>query len=148
MRTRHYVALALLWTVGVLLALFLPISGAQTVALSWADKAVHAVLFAGLGIFWMRATRRPLWGIQPPSLPVRGLLVAMGCGVFAVLTEIGQSVLLTSRRGEPLDAVADLVGLALAVGAYLLRGEPDDQERELQEDASRNRYSSSSNRRR
>ena len=135
MRTRHYVAIAVLWTLGVLLALFLPLSGAQTVALSWADKIVHAGLFAGLGVFWMRATRRPLWGLEPPSLSVRGLFVAMGCGAFAILTEVGQSVLLTSRRGEPLDAVADLVGLALAVGAYLLRGEKSDPEVEREENA-------------
>jgi len=129
--TRQYVAMALVWTLGVCAALLLPLPDAPGPEdLPGLDKAVHAALFAGLGIFWMRATRRPLLGSTSLSLRTRTLVVGAGCGVFAILTEVGQHVLVSTRTGNSGDALADLVGLALALTAYWIRGEPDSRAKE------------------
>jgi VanZ family protein len=131
--TRQYATVAFVWTLGVCAALLLPLPDTSGPDLfPGLDKVVHAVLFAGLGIFWMRATRRPLLGSDALSLRTRTLFVAAGCGVFAILTEVGQHVLVSTRRGDPGDALADLVGLVLALTAYWIRGEPDSEVRRPQ----------------
>ncbi len=74
------------------------------------DKAFHLLAFAGVGGAWWLALRRvrPVWAV--------GLSMA-------VLTELGQALLPYGRAGDPLDALADVAGVALGllVGRWLRR---------------------------
>mgnify|MGYP006422377989 CR=1 FL=1 len=114
---RHTLALAVLWTLGILVALSFPTPDLPDASASLdLDKAAHAVLFAGLGVLWMRALQPS--GDTPRHAWTRaaGLL---GAGLaFAALTEVYQAHLLTGRTGDPYDAVADGLGLLAAVVAY------------------------------
>ena len=75
-----------------------------------ADKLAHLTIF-----------------LVPVALAVvagfRRWVVATVFAVHAVLSEVVQTVFLPHRSGDPMDAVADLTGVALGVllGRYLLR---------------------------
>ena len=74
------------------------------------DKAVHLLLFAGVGLLGVLA-----------GVPVRWLL--LGLALQALLSELVQGVWLSERGADGWDLVADLVGAALGVtiGAMLAR---------------------------
>ena len=82
-----------------LVVLFSPSDGGVSL-FPGSDKLVHLSLFAGLA-----ATTR--WRFGP--LPVA--LAALGA--YAVVSEVVQGALLASRSGDPVDVVADLVGVGL-----------------------------------
>jgi hypothetical protein len=68
---------------------------------------VHGALFAGFSFLWMRAARSR-----------RGQLGVVVVGlILAVSTEFGQSLPLVGRDADPLDGLADVVGLILGIGA-------------------------------
>ena len=75
-----------------------------------ADKLTHVTIF-----------------LVPVALAVvagwRRWVVAAVFGVHALLSEVVQALLLPHRSGDPLDAMADLTGVALGVvvGGYVLR---------------------------
>lgn len=121
LRTVHYRFLAALWTVGILLALAVPtgnLPDAQPT--TGLDKIVHAVLFAGFGILWLR-------GLCPPDgeeisrcFRRRGGLFFLAGVLFAVGTEVYQHLLPVQRVADPYDITADLAGfLAAFVGYYV-----------------------------
>ncbi|MFV0458798.1 MAG: hypothetical protein ACK5MT_08550 [Actinomycetales bacterium] len=93
-------------------------SGGGPMLFPYADKVFHAGSFAAVGYAAVRAFVRP----GPDPRPGRralawvvGLLVA-----HAVLSELIQAWLLPARSGDPLDALADLLGVALGVGVASL----------------------------
>lgn len=73
------------------------------------DKVVHAVIFLAPALAGVLAGLRPV--VLAP------LLIA-----HAAVSEVVQHVALPGRGGDPWDAVADIVGIAvgLAIGAALL----------------------------
>jgi VanZ family protein len=83
------------------------------------DKLEHAVGFALPVIFILLAAalRRPV-GWQWPSPATQAVVVAAFVG-HAVLSELIQHVWYRHRTGDPLDVVADLIGIA--AGVMLLR---------------------------
>lgn len=98
--------LAVLWTVAVLAACSIP--GSQIEPLQFTpfalDKWAHAVLFFGFGVLWTRAQPDKVWGI---------LLAGVA---FGIAIEIWQGLLPIGRSPDPLDALADAVGLVAGVG--------------------------------
>ena len=68
-----------------------------------ADKVVHGIVFA-LPVLLAGAARLPRW---------RWLAVALA--VHAPVSELIQHTVLPHRSGDPLDVLADLVGVGLAV---------------------------------
>ena len=96
------VALAL----GVLALCSIPGASLPRVRLLTADKLAHIVMFAALGWAWLRA------------FPERAGAILLGGTGFAVFTELWQHTLPIGRTGDPADAVADGLGLALAVGVW------------------------------
>lgn len=87
--------------VGLSLVLFLtPVPEAGP---GGSDKVGHVAIFAGLALAgrWAR-------------LPVPAL--ALGLAAYAVLTETLQATLPLGRHGDPADAAADVVGIALGLG--------------------------------
>lgn len=103
------VRLAVLLTVGVLALFSIPGTSIPDVDLLTADKIVHAALFAVLGWAWLRA------------FPDRAAWVVAGGLAFAIGTEVWQSALPLGRTGDPADALADALGLAVAVVVWTLR---------------------------
>lgn len=84
-----------------------------------ADKLEHAVGFAVpvLLILLAAALRRPL-GWQWPSPAMQAVVVGT-FAAHAVVSELIQHVWYSHRTGDPLDVVADWVGIA--AGVMLLR---------------------------
>ncbi len=72
-----------------------------------ADKVVHVL------VFLVPTAVALLAGIRP------ALVVALFAG-HAVVSEVVQGALLTTRSGDPLDVLADLTGVALGVVVWRL----------------------------
>ncbi|PEN05638.1 teicoplanin resistance protein VanZ [Longimonas halophila] len=100
---------AVLWTLGILVAVTVPAptvpTGPPEIGL---DKIVHLIMFAGFGLLWMRALAS--W---PRS---RTLWVVGGTGLaLAVGSELVQYAVLATRQGSLYDGVANVLGLALGM---------------------------------
>lgn len=98
--------LAAFAVIGHLLALYLPGSPEPSFDLPGADKIVHVLLF---GV--------PVWLIG--RLTGRVWLVAGIFAAHAVVSELIQYWFIPYRSGDPLDLLADLSGIGVAV--WLLR---------------------------
>ncbi len=95
-------AVALLVQLAVLYAPRVPpVPGAEVAGL---DKLVHAAVFAAVTFTALRAGLRP------------ALVVGVGLA-HAVVSEVLQHAVLPGRSGDPVDVLADVVGVAL--GAWL-----------------------------
>ena len=107
--------LALAWSLAVFVACSIPgddLPSTTFVPFSQ-DKWIHLIMFFGIGWLWVRAT------------PDRLRAVAVGGLAFAVGIEVWQAALPIGRSGDPLDALADAVGLALGMWiAVRLRRRP------------------------
>ena len=105
-------ALAAVALVVQLVAVYLPGSPGGGLELPWLpglDKVVHFLIFGAPVYLFGRLTRR----------------VGLVAGVFAVhavVSELVQWRFIPYRDGDPLDALADLVGIGLAV--LLLKRRP------------------------
>ena len=100
------------WTLATLSALFVPGDYIPDSSLLEADKLVHFLLFAGFAGFWMIALDGKL-----PRAWVYVLILGIAYGV---LTEVAQQFMEGGRQGDPLDAVADSLGVIAGVGAFRL----------------------------
>ena len=106
-RSRVAVGLAVAAVVVQLLVLYWPVVTVEG-PVSWTDKVVHLVVFA---------------------VPTYAVGRALGCvrtavlvfAVHAPVSELVQHFLLPGRSGDPLDAVVDLVGVALGAAALVVR---------------------------
>jgi VanZ family protein len=116
---------AFAWTCLLLVACLIPGGWLRVnesgyhLGISHVDKLVHCALFAGFSILWIRSARSR-----------RGQLCVFVAGlILAVLTELGQSLPIIGRDSDPLDALADVVGLVLGFGAaYALNERSKAQE--------------------
>ena len=100
--------------------LYRPDSPPTTPWLPYSDKVGHAVGFGVplLLVLVTLAVRAQARGRRLGSAPV---LAAAGMfGAHAVISEVVQSVSYRSRRGDPLDVLADAVGVLLGVVAFQL----------------------------
>ena len=104
--------LAILWTLAILAACSLPGNELPKIHfdLFEPDKIAHFILFFLFGTLWLMAT---------PETQKGRRLIIIGLGVlYAVLTEIYQSVIPMGRTADPMDAVANIIGLLAAIGSY------------------------------
>lgn len=118
----QYRTLVGLWIAGILTALSVPLGGVPKMDRApGLDLVVHLVLFAGLAVLAMRALRPDPASDAPERLRIDALWT-LGLGtVFAAATEVFQHFLPTNRSADPLDFVADAVGLVLGTVAYVVR---------------------------
>lgn len=78
------------------------------------DKWVHLGMFASLSCAWLIAFGKM-------GMVRRGRVwVGVGCLIFSVLLEAGQSTFFADRHADLLDIVADLVGTAAGWGVFRL----------------------------
>jgi len=127
LRTVHYRLLAILWTVGILVALTLPAGSVPDTQATGLDKIIHAVLFAGFGGLWLRGLCPPGRSGLRACFRRRGGLFFVGGILFAVGTEVYQQWLPLHRVADPYDVMADLFGFAVAfVSYYVYHVRPSD----------------------
>ena len=91
---------------GVLALCSIPGVALPRVRLLSADKLAHIVMFAVIGWVWLRA------------FPDRFWTVCFAGAAFAVFTEVWQDRLPIGRTGDPADAAADIIGLAMAAAVW------------------------------
>ncbi|NBB75070.1 MAG: hypothetical protein GVY35_15580 [Bacteroidetes bacterium] len=118
MTATYYRILAVGWSLAILVAYSVPTTGLPSSTLLQIDKAAHFVMFLGFGFLWMHAIhpRRPDAQRKATS-PVRAFaLIGVGIGL-SVLAELYQTML-PRRAAEPYDAAANILGVAVAVGAF------------------------------
>ena len=100
---------ALAWTVLVLVLCWIPgrwlgheAPGGQS------DKLAHAGMFAVFSWLWA-------WAVAPSMRTAR----ILGAGLLlALVTEVGQAVPLIDRDADPLDALADSIGVGVGLGVF------------------------------
>lgn len=105
--------LAVLWTLCILAACSLPGDEIPDIHfdLLEPDKIAHFTLFFVLGWLWLKAL--------PTARKTNILLGALGT-LYAILTEVYQGVIPLGRTPDPMDSVANLIGLFAAMGIYHL----------------------------
>jgi VanZ family protein len=91
----------------------------------YTDKAAHVICFAlpVMLILLAAALRHPL-GAQSPNLRINALVVAV-FAVHGVVSELIQHAWYSYRTGDPLDVIADWIGIAAGVALvrlFVLRG--------------------------
>ena len=104
--------LAILWTFAILAACSLP--GNELPKINFdlfePDKIAHFILFFFFGWLWLEAA--------PPEKKGRRILIAVFGALYAITTELYQSALPLGRTADPMDAVANLIGLFTAMSSY------------------------------
>ena len=108
-----WLPLAVLAVLGHLVALYLPGSAVPAAPGGW-DKVAHVLLFAV-----------PVWLLV--RLTGRALLVATAFAVHAAASEVLQGAFVPFRSGSAWDALADVLGIGLALAA--LRWQQDGSRR-------------------
>ncbi|OZC02521.1 hypothetical protein [Rubricoccus marinus] len=96
------IALALLWTLIIIAACSVPGHTIPSFNLFSEDKLYHIVAFLGFGLAWTWA------GAKPRTVLWSGLALAIG-------TELWQSLPFIGRYADPLDALADMIGVGLSL---------------------------------
>ncbi len=105
--------LTVLWVLLILIACSIPGKDIPSVNIIQADKIVHFSLFAVLG--WL-----VLHGFG--SNPMQRILWALGIGIaYAVGTEFYQGLLPFERTPDPMDALANTLGLLTAIAVFHIR---------------------------
>lgn len=128
MTTTHYRILAILWTLGIAAAYSIPISGmpVSTTVIGW-DKLAHFGLFCGFGFLWMHALH-PSRSSGFKITSHRWAAAIFGVGVaLSVLAEVYQDSL-PYRSAEPYDALANMLGLSVALLFFYWRHPPTPRE--------------------
>ncbi len=106
-------SLAILWTLLIFIACFLPGEEIPQVAVPEADKWTHIILFGGFTFLWLCS--RP---IRTAASLLGLFFIAVALGAFIEIMQ-GQLVFL-GRSMEFLDGVADAIGGALGIGFFCL----------------------------
>ncbi len=117
--TAFYRGLAIFWTLGMLVAFSLPASSIPEIQSPLGiDKLVHAGLFFGMGLLWMRALCPPSTAALPQQVRRYSLRLFGGGLAFAVASEVYQQLLPVRRLADPYDAIADGIGLLAGLLVY------------------------------
>lgn len=101
---------AVAWTLAVFVGCSIPGVPLPPTPLLAPDKLAHIGMFAVFAVLWLRAQ------------PQRPWTVAVWGAAFGVWIEVWQSLAPVGRLGDPYDAVADVVGLALGLGLARVAG--------------------------
>jgi VanZ family protein len=112
-------SLAILWGAIICILLLLPSNDFQGVPMfEGMDKMVH------LGIFFVEAMLLYFGSILRHKRKANKWYiiakVIVATAIFAVLTELGQMYLTTTRSGDAWDVFADIVGVGMATFAFIL----------------------------
>jgi len=98
-------ALALGWTLAIVAGCSIPGDAFPQLTLLSQDKLLHLAAFAGFALLWARV------------FPDAGGRILLGGIALGLATEVYQHLMPIGRFFDPFDALADTVGLLLALGA-------------------------------
>jgi VanZ family protein len=102
--------IAIFWTLLILAACTIPGKDIPSINIVSIDKFAHFGIFAGFGWLWMWALRGTL---------ISRMKRVLTAGItYAILTEIYQGFLPFERQPDPLDALANIAGLLVAMFLY------------------------------
>ena len=108
---RNYI-LAIGWTIAILAACSIP--GRDIPKISFdlfePDKLAHFTLFLVFGWLWLEAL--------PVKMPRKKIWVGIFGVLYAILTEVYQGLLPFDRTPDPMDSLANTIGLIVALGSY------------------------------
>lgn len=111
MKRSNAVALAIAWTIGILVLCMIPGRDVPQVNIVGIDKVAHVILFAVFGILWLRTSANPT---------ARTAVSVVAFGIFfGIAIEIIQHLQNMGRMFDPFDAVADAVGVAVSVAIVM-----------------------------
>ena len=104
--------LALGWSIAILIGCSIPGTDIPQVDFNLfeEDKIIHFSLFFVFGWLWMAALSQPL--------PKRILLVCLSGLFYAGMTEVYQGWLPWDRTPDPMDALANAMGLFAGIGLF------------------------------
>lgn len=110
---------AILWGMIICILLLLPSNNYNGIPSFYGiDKVVH------LGIFFVEAILLYLGTILKSKRTVNKWIaitkVFIVTAIFAVLTELGQMYLTSTRSADPWDVFADIIGVGMATFAFIL----------------------------
>ena len=103
-------AMPFVFGIGLVLATILLLMPSYAVpkVFDFYDKAQHGLVFVALAVAGLMA------------YPQRVKTVCLGLSLYGGLIEVLQSTVTTTRHGDWFDWLADSVGVAVGLGAYLL----------------------------
>lgn len=104
MTKRLWLGLALLWTLAIFIGCALPGASVREFLLFSQDKLIHLLAFAGFGLLW--------YAVYPQAF----LRILLWGTLYGLALEVYQQVMPIGRFFDPLDALADTVGLLLGLG--------------------------------
>ena len=101
---RLRMGLAIGWTLAIVVGCSIPGHTIPEFILFSQDKLIHLLIFAGFAVLWVRVYPHAAWAI-----------LAWGI-LFGIATELYQHWMPIGRSFDPLDALADTVGLLIGLG--------------------------------
>ena len=107
-RFRSYL-LAIGWTLGILIACSIPGEDLPELGfdLFQYDKLIHFTFFLGFGWLWLKAL--------PARLTNRFVWIGLTGLIYSIATELYQGILPWERSPDPMDALANILGLLAAL---------------------------------
>jgi len=115
---RKYIfsVVAIAWTIAITVLSLIQIKGPQAFHFSYADKVMHIIIYFSLTVTWYFAFSR---GITNEVLKKNALIVSgIVCFIYGIAVEIMQETLVTTRQGDWQDALANTIGIILAINCY------------------------------
>lgn len=105
--------LAILWTLGILVACLIPGNEVPHVSIPLIDKWVHFIIFAGFSFLWLNTFKH--------ATALKGLLIFILSVLLGYAVELLQDSGITKGRSyDVYDVVADGIGGALGVVLFFL----------------------------
>ncbi|PTX63843.1 VanZ like protein [Kordia periserrulae] len=106
-------AAAVAWTIVITILSLVELKGPQALHFSYADKLMHGIIYFLVTIVWFFAFSK---GITRDSLQKNAIKAsAILAFVYGIIIEILQETLVTNRQGDWQDALANTIGIILAV---------------------------------
>ncbi len=104
----RFAILSMLWFCATIYALFLAPQNQTVPPFPHFDKVVHAALFFTQTWLWVKT----YWALFRP-LPIKMMMTILV--LWAIISEVMQATLTTTRHGDVWDVIADVTGIILAL---------------------------------
>ena len=114
---RTLLFLGVSYTLFITIASISPTKDLPAIDIPWLDKIAHIVLYLLLTVIWLSYA----YAQKSNSISLKVmLLVLFGCFVYGIIIEVIQDRMTSFRRADTLDVVANLVGVILGWGMFIL----------------------------
>ena len=105
-----FLALALLWTIGITVACLVDMSDVPAANVENIDKLAHLSFYAVFAILWFLYLENRI-----ESTPKLFLIVFMLAVIFGVFIEFCQSTFTANRQADVNDAIANTIGATIGL---------------------------------